>query len=114
MMEISMQRHIDDIKQRCLAMLLMFDTRISKKEHFCTMLHCIDECNIVCEAKDKKGFTYTYKKFPKLEEAHRHYFKSVPGGLHNSLVDSFVCLRIYLKQRYGRDITNNEFENWME
>ncbi len=114
MIDVSIQRNIDMIKQHCVGLVFMFDTNISKKEQFCTMYHCIRECNIICEAKDKNGNTYTYKKFPKLSEAHCHYFGSVPGGLHNSMVDCLVCLRIYLKQRYGRSISDDEFAKWMQ
>lgn len=113
MIDLSIQRNIDAIKQQCMGLLYMFDTHISKKEQFCTMYHCIGECNIICEAKDKKGNTYTYKKFPKLAEAHHHYFGSVPGGLHNSMIDSLVCLRIYLKQKYAYHVSEDEFSNWI-
>jgi hypothetical protein len=113
MIDISIQRNIDMIKQHCVGLVFMFDTHISKKEQFCTMYHCIRECNIICEAKDKNGNTYTYKKFPKLSEAHSHYFGSVPDGLHNSMVDCLVCLRIYLKQRYGRSVSDDEYAKWM-
>lgn len=113
MIDLSIQRNIDAIKQQCMGLIYMFDTTTSKKEQFCTMMNCIGECNIMCEAIDKKGNTYTYKKFPRLEEAHVHYFGSVPGGLHNSMVDSLVCLRIYLKQKHNVHTADDEFAKWI-
>ena len=45
-----------------------------------------------------------YTKFPKLSELHFHYFEMVPDNLHNSLVDTFVCLKCYLVMQEIMDV----------
>jgi DNA polymerase III epsilon subunit-like protein len=48
-------------------------------------------------------------KWPKLEELHFHLFGSIPANLHNSLMDTLVCLRCYLKIKKNYTIANYDF-----
>jgi DNA polymerase III epsilon subunit-like protein len=66
-------------------------------ERFCTMENSITLCNIIVETIDKYGKPYQYKKFPKLSELHEKLFGSVPENLHDSMIDTLVCLRCYMK-----------------
>jgi hypothetical protein len=51
-----------------------------------------------------------FRKWPKLEALHKYYFGNVPDGLHNSLVDTSVCLRCYCKMFHNEDIGKIVFE----
>jgi DNA polymerase III epsilon subunit-like protein len=79
------------------------------KEKYCTMRNSIDLCNIIRETPKGKKF----KKFPKLIELYQVLF---PGknvdNLHNSYIDTLVCLRCYLKLRHDINIEDEMFENW--
>jgi len=83
-------------------------------ELYCTMLNSINICNIIVESnrrgalmKDEyfinenvDGFivkTRMHKKWPKLSELHFHLFGVIPEGLHDSMIDTEVCLKCYLK-----------------
>ena len=82
----------------------------SDKNIYCTMRNSIDLCNIIREtAKGNK-----YKKFPKLIELYHTLF---PGkdveNLHNSYIDTLVCLRCYLKLRHNIDVADDMFEYWL-
>lgn len=88
----------------------MLNPIFGNKNKYCTMRNSIDFCNIIREtAKGRK-----FKKFPKLIELYQTLF---PGkdvdNLHNSYIDTLVCLRCYLKLRHGCDITDNVFEDWL-
>jgi DNA polymerase III epsilon subunit-like protein len=72
----------------------------NKKERYCTMGNSIELCSIVVEAIDRKGQTYQYKKFPKLSELHQKLFGVIPENLHDSMVDTMVCLKCYMKMVY--------------
>ena len=50
-----------------------------------------------------------FKKFPKLAELHEHLFGCVPENLHNALVDTFVCLRCFLKIRCCCHMSSRKF-----
>lgn len=50
------------------------------------------------------------KKFPKLSELHMHLFGYVPENLHNSMIDSMVCLRCFLKIRCSYSMSNRKFD----
>jgi DNA polymerase III epsilon subunit-like protein len=80
------------------------------KQLYCTMRNSIDLCNIIRETpKGKK-----YKKFPKLIELYQVLFsgKNV-DNLHNSFVDTLVCLRCYLKLRHNIEVCDIMFEGWL-
>ena len=46
-----------------------------------------------------------YKKMPKLVELYTHLFGEVPTGLHNSLTDTFVCMRCLLQMRFRQEMS---------
>jgi hypothetical protein len=41
-----------------------------------------------------------YKKMPKLSELYAHLFGEVPTNLHDSLIDTLVCLRCFVMMRF--------------
>jgi DNA polymerase III epsilon subunit-like protein len=45
-----------------------------------------------------------YKKFPRLNELYEKLFRETPQNLHNSLIDSLVCLRCFLHMRFHMEI----------
>ena len=55
------------------------------------------------------GGARKFKKFPKLSELHEHLFGSVPENLHNALVDTFACLRCFLKIRCCYHMSSRKF-----
>lgn len=71
----------------------------------CTMKLSIDMCNLFrTNEKNQK-----YKKFPKLAETYFHIFNEHPENLHNSIIDTLICLRCYLKIKYDIHINNDKF-----
>ena len=44
-----------------------------------------------------------FRRWPKLIELHRKFFKSTPTNLHNSLIDVYVCFRCFCYHYYGYD-----------
>jgi DNA polymerase III epsilon subunit-like protein len=75
-------------------------------EMYCTMEHGVNVCNIMVESKTNPG--KPYKKWPRLIELYEHLFDYRPENLHNSYIDSLLCLRCYLKM--VKDIDNPEFD----
>lgn len=108
MIEVEQLRHNELFARRCPGVHTMFKNGI---DMFCTMQASIDLCNIEMSRKDGKG---TYKKFPKLEELYQHLFSAKPDNLHNSIVDTLVGLRCYLKIRHDIDMTDSEFNVLMD
>lgn len=82
------------------------------KKFYCTMQETIEFCNI--EKLDKKGKKYI--KFPRLSELYQKLFNETPNNLHNSLNDTLVCLRCFMKWKYDIDIAkeNNEIMRFIE
>ena len=81
---------------------------------FCTMVNSTNICNIITESHNRgrllpdewiileelNGFIVKkrmHKKWPKLSELHMHFFGIIPQNLHDSMVDTEVCLKCYLK-----------------
>ena len=65
---------------------------VSPPVEFCTMKHGKELCNI------RQQNIYTGEiclKPPKLVELYEKLFNETPSGLHNSMIDVFVCLRCY-------------------
>jgi hypothetical protein len=71
----------------------------------CTMRMTIEACSLYRTTKKN----HTYKKYPKLAETYFHLFQKVPDNLHNSMVDTLVCLRCYLKIKFDIDISDDKF-----
>jgi DNA polymerase III epsilon subunit-like protein len=72
-----------------------------KQKGFCTMKTNITLCNIWVNRSSGQG---RYLKFPKLSELHFKLFSREVSGLHNSLIDVFVCLRCYYYTKYNIDL----------
>jgi hypothetical protein len=70
-----------------------------KDSFYCTMIQTKEFCGI----PGKRGNAF---KNPKLSEAYRIMFGYEPNekALHNALIDIILCLRIYMKHVYNRDI----------
>ena len=87
---------------------ILFDRDFEKqnnKFNYCTMYGGKNLCKI--EMTDSKGEKYF--KCPKLVELYEHLFEMVPGNLHNSLVDTFICLRCFVKMRFKFDLSLRGF-----
>jgi hypothetical protein len=83
--------------------------KIHNIERYCTMYKGISICNILVESKIP-GKPPT-KKYPRLLELYQHLFVGeTANGLHDSMVDTLVCLRCYLKMRHNIIIDANDFE----
>jgi DNA polymerase III epsilon subunit-like protein len=82
---------------------------------FCTMQHGRDICNIWTDRKPTAANpkTWKYKKMPKLIELYETLFRKTPENLHNSLVDTLVCMRCFLKMRHGVDIDDANFNEML-
>ena len=80
--------------------------RILSMPTYCTMKELKNICKI--PYADSTGYpvgvTSRYK-WPKLNELHKHFFGSIPKNLHNSLYDTFVCLRCYIQHVCMKDIS---------
>ena len=87
---------------------ILFDRDFEKqnnKFNYCTMYGGKNLCKI--EMTDSKGEKYF--KCPKLVELYEHLFEMVPGNLHNSLIDTFICLRCFVKMRFKFDLSLRGF-----
>lgn len=71
----------------------------------CTMKMSIDMCNLFRTNEKNQS----YKKFPKLAETYFHIFNEHPENLHNSMIDTLICLRCYLKIKFDIHIDNANF-----
>jgi len=70
----------------------------------CTIKLTTRFCNLTAVGFGGKPFA----KMPKLEELYDKLFGVIPENLHNSLVDTLVCLRCYLKYRWDLEIPDFE------
>jgi DNA polymerase III epsilon subunit-like protein len=82
------------------------------KKFYCTMQETIEFCNI--ELVNKGGKKYL--KFPRLSELYKKLFDETPNNLHNSLNDTVICLRCFMKWKYDVDIAkgDNEIRSFIE
>jgi len=81
--------------------------KTSGKELYCTMQMGRKVCNL--ERKTKEGRAYL--KSPRLIELYERLFGMSPQDLHNSLVDTYVCLRCFVKLRFKFDLSLEMFPN---
>ena len=52
---------------------------------------------------------HLFKRWPKLINLHKRFFKTTPMQLHNSLIDVYVCFRCFCFHYYGFDpVYNNK------
>jgi DNA polymerase III epsilon subunit-like protein len=107
MIRVELERNCKQLIKTCPFIMGMrnFSNKLNPRM-ICTMRHTIDLCDI--QRKNTRGL---YKKFPKLQELYLQLFcnndenaANAPKNLHNSLMDTLVCLRCYL------ELTGNHME----
>jgi DNA polymerase-3 subunit epsilon len=89
---------------------LVFNAEYEKsnsKEIYCTMNMGRNVCKI--ERMSKAG--KPYYKSPKLSELYEYLFGMTPMDLHNSLVDTYICMRCLVKMRFKFDLSLKMFPN---
>lgn len=84
----NIQFDLNMLRVECMRRGIPFDNAALPVQ-YCTMKKNVDRCGLLSE----KG----YAKYPKLSELYLHFFKEEPKSLHNSLVDTYVCLRCFYK-----------------
>ena len=64
----------------------------------------------------KKSSHLFNNRYQKLENLYSNLFNEIPGGLHNSLIDTIVTFRCYYKLAHNKDIyiTNPEILNYIK
>ena len=108
MIRVEMERHREEILTFDTHMIFNDDLEKStNKEIYCTMKMGRNLCKI--ERKTKEGKTYF--KSPKLIELYEKIFEMSPQNLHNSLVDTYICLRCFVKMRFKFDLSLGMFPN---
>ena len=78
---------------------LFYFVRDSPIDEYCTMQHSKVLCNIILV--NRRG---PFVKWPKLSETYQKLFGDIPENLHNSLTDTIVCLRCFMKLANKEDI----------
>lgn len=86
-----------------------YDCNIMSMERFCTMIRTIRICNIQVPKKDGSGYKI---KLPKLVELYAFLFgkENVPSNLHNSIIDTLICLRCFMRIRFRKEIDESQFK----
>lgn len=104
MIKAEIIRNRDILPYYCGSMF--FETK--DKNLLCTMLDNVAKCKIWCFNPKNNS---RYIKFPKLAEVYQTIFMVDPNqyGLHNSMVDTLVCLRIFLFTEYDKVIPETKF-----
>jgi DNA polymerase III epsilon subunit-like protein len=62
----------------------------------------------------ENGYPNPKWKWPKLVQLYQAMFNKTPDHLHNSLIDTLVCLRCYLKMRHNLDVNEENFAKMLE
>jgi DNA polymerase-3 subunit alpha len=91
-------------------MLNMFNPifeRLNNIDQYCTMRGSSKYCNILTS---KDGALRKFPKYPKLNEFYQKLFNEEPTNLHDSLVDTLVCMRCFLKFRMFHHISDSEYQ----
>lgn len=105
MIEVEVQRNYEKISHMAPGIDRLFDPEVLRNsmiDTYCTMKKSIHICNIM--ANFKKNPSRQYKKFPRLDELYFILFGTIPENLHNSIIDTLVCLRCFLKIKMNQDI----------
>lgn len=68
---------------------------VNNKKIYCTMQLGKDITNIKIQGKFGE-----FKKAPKLSELHDKLFGEVPTGLHDSMIDTYACMKCFMKIKY--------------
>lgn len=105
MIEIEILRNYEKLPKKTISdpWVLFNDTfnELWGLKTYCTMNSGKDKCNIIM--KDKRTGN-TWKKSPKLSELYEKLFnEKPPEGLHNSQIDTMICLQCYLKMVHNYD-----------
>jgi DNA polymerase III subunit epsilon len=82
----NIQFDLNMLRVECIRRGITFDN-VGLPVQYCTMKKNVDRCGLM----GSNG----YMKYPKLSELYWHLFKSEAKSLHNSLVDTYVCLRCF-------------------
>jgi len=82
----------------------------NSKPTYCTMIHGRGLCNIQRTAASGRMWV----KPPRLEELYEKLFDKKPRNLHNALVDTYVCLRCFVKMRFDRDLTMDIYQSFID
>jgi len=113
MIKVEQLRNNILLYEMCPDVLTMFNPifdDLAGRETFCTMRASVNMCKI---AVPRKYGTGTYVKWPTLAELYQHLFSETPKNMHNSIVDTLVGLRCYLKVRCGIEMAGSEFDERM-
>lgn len=115
--ELEVQRNKNEFIH-CPSIYFMFNDTFNSRNGIsvlCSMEMSKNYCNILIERKSKSNTVpdntvpdvseppkkaQFYKKPPKLEELHEKLFGYKPQNLHDAMVDTFACLRCYLKLQF--------------
>lgn len=81
--------------------------KLIERNNYCTMKNGINICKIIAKSRDGKE----YYKWPKLSELYKILFDKEVENLHNSLVDTLVCLRCCLKMKYNINLNDDIFNS---
>lgn len=109
MIQLEISRHSESLNPfHVERVFLQSYEKEENKQNFCTMYKSKNICKI--ERKDDKG--ETYYKSPKLSELYEHLFETkAPQNLHDSLIDTYVCLRCFVKMRFKFDISTRGYKS---
>jgi DNA polymerase III epsilon subunit-like protein len=109
MIQLEISRHRESLNPfHVEKVFLQSYEKEENKQNFCTMYKSKNICKI--ERKDDKG--ETYYKSPKLSELYEHLFETkAPLNLHDSLIDTYVCLRCFVKMRFKFDISTRGYKS---
>lgn len=113
--DIVVGHNVDFDRKMVIAELLRMheqaDIMMDERKFACTMVDTTEICKlqIKIDYKDKKTgeLKSFYKiKSPKLTEAYKHYFGHEPKqeALHDAIADVVLCLRIFVKYKYDKDV----------
>jgi DNA polymerase III epsilon subunit-like protein len=103
MIRIEIMRNLGLETDACPSIRQVFslEVGVNNKPTYCTMNNGRQLCNLIRTQPSGR----TWVKPPRLDELHLQLFGDVPKNLHNSLVDTYVCLRCFVKMRFDRILT---------
>jgi DNA polymerase III epsilon subunit-like protein len=107
MIEIELQRNMIELSIKMPHAAFMFNDTYNLIQNItvqCSMQIGKQFCDMYINGKDGKS----WKKPPKLIELHKQLFGFEPKNLHNSLVDSKIAMKCYLKMVFSHDIKLHE------
>jgi DNA polymerase III epsilon subunit-like protein len=110
MLQVELERNrkeILEIAPYCTTICSDMFEKIKGIERYCTMKNGTKLCDVYFELTPEEAASgkKASKKWPTLVELYKTLFNEFPEGLHNSMVDTLVCARSYLKMRHGYNRT---------